>query len=355
MAASVWGGRDHVQSWRATDNGLEGLAAQHNDTLLILDELSQIDPRCAGEVAYMLANGQGKARAGRTGNARLRSVWRLLFLSSGEISLSSHMLEAGKRSKAGQEIRMVDIPADCGCGIGIFENTHGFDTPGAFANHLKLMSGRYYGVVGDAFLEKLVSRDDESFLTKLHYIQASFMENLASALHGQGSRVAQRFALVAAAGEIATEFGITGWAPGDAISNVRKCFNAWLVAKDGCSISHEEDVILNQVRHFFQENAARFDTFDSVADRMRNPIPQRCAGYRSEAGDFYVFTETFRNEICRGLGSWKDAAKIIEKEGWLIPSQKDDTLYSSIWVPMQGKTMRLYRFSGRVLGENKQG
>lgn len=52
-AASVWGGREHVQSWRGTDNGLEGLAACHNDTLLVLDELSQIDPRFAGEVAYM--------------------------------------------------------------------------------------------------------------------------------------------------------------------------------------------------------------------------------------------------------------------------------------------------------------
>ncbi|WP_457589305.1 DUF927 domain-containing protein, partial [Legionella pneumophila] len=46
--------------WRSTTNGLEGLAALHNDGLLILDELSQMDPREAGEAAYLLANGQGK-------------------------------------------------------------------------------------------------------------------------------------------------------------------------------------------------------------------------------------------------------------------------------------------------------
>ncbi len=41
-------------SWRSTANGLEGLAALHNDGLLILDELSQLDPKEAGEAAYWL-------------------------------------------------------------------------------------------------------------------------------------------------------------------------------------------------------------------------------------------------------------------------------------------------------------
>jgi putative DNA primase/helicase len=67
VAASVWGGRDYLQRWRATDNGIEAMAAQHSDGLLCLDELAQLDPKVAGESAYMLANGQGKSRAGRTG------------------------------------------------------------------------------------------------------------------------------------------------------------------------------------------------------------------------------------------------------------------------------------------------
>ncbi|MGH8579589.1 MAG: DUF927 domain-containing protein [Gammaproteobacteria bacterium] len=87
VAASVWGGPDFLQRWRTTDNGLEGVAAQHSDCCLILDELSQIDSRVAGESAYMLANGQGKLRANRSGYPRPRAEWRLLFLSSGEMSL----------------------------------------------------------------------------------------------------------------------------------------------------------------------------------------------------------------------------------------------------------------------------
>nr|WP_224741953.1 DUF927 domain-containing protein [Bradyrhizobium sp. 2S1] len=45
VAGSVWGGGDangYVRSWRATANGLEGVALAHSDTLLCLDELSQL-------------------------------------------------------------------------------------------------------------------------------------------------------------------------------------------------------------------------------------------------------------------------------------------------------------------------
>ncbi|SUG64782.1 Phage DNA primase [Salmonella enterica subsp. enterica] len=63
VAASVCGGTDYWHSWRATGNALEGIASRHNDALLPLDELREVDPREAGMIAYMLANGQGKGRA----------------------------------------------------------------------------------------------------------------------------------------------------------------------------------------------------------------------------------------------------------------------------------------------------
>ena len=49
VAASVWGNpQSYCRLWRSTANGLEGLVALHNDGLLILDELSQMDSREAG-------------------------------------------------------------------------------------------------------------------------------------------------------------------------------------------------------------------------------------------------------------------------------------------------------------------
>ncbi|MEY8874990.1 MAG: DUF927 domain-containing protein, partial [Leptothrix sp. (in: b-proteobacteria)] len=152
VAASVWGGKDYLQRWRATDNGLEAQAAQHSDGLLVLDELGQIDPKVAGESAYMLANGQGKARAGRTGAARPRLSWRLLWLSAGEIPLADHMAEAGKRMRAGQELRMVDMPADAGAGLGLFETVHDFEGGAALAQHLAKACEQTHGTPGRMWL-----------------------------------------------------------------------------------------------------------------------------------------------------------------------------------------------------------
>ena len=101
VAASVWcEPKAYVRLWRATANGLEGLAALHNYRLLILDELSQCDPKKADESAYLLANGQGKARALRNGTARASQRWRMLLLSAGEESLSSLMARAGRKTNA---------------------------------------------------------------------------------------------------------------------------------------------------------------------------------------------------------------------------------------------------------------
>ncbi len=43
VAASVCGGPKYLKSWRTTDNALESVARAHNDSLLILDEIGQVD------------------------------------------------------------------------------------------------------------------------------------------------------------------------------------------------------------------------------------------------------------------------------------------------------------------------
>ncbi|HEX7422267.1 MAG TPA: DUF927 domain-containing protein [Terriglobales bacterium] len=158
VAASVWGNPpSYCRLWRATSNGLEGLAALHNDGLLILDELGQVDPKEAGENAYLLANGRGKARAGRNGTARQSAAWRLLFLSAGEESLSALMARAGKRPSAGQEIRLTEIDADAGSEMGAFEELNGCRTPADLARTLGDEASRSYGAVGMDFLRHLVA------------------------------------------------------------------------------------------------------------------------------------------------------------------------------------------------------
>lgn len=73
----------------------------------------------------MLANGQGKGRAGTDGELRARKQWRLLFFSTGELSLTEHAARAGERTFAGMEVRMLQIPSNSGK-YGVFEDLHGF-------------------------------------------------------------------------------------------------------------------------------------------------------------------------------------------------------------------------------------
>ena len=61
VVASVFGSPRFVTTWEITDNALEQTALQSNDALLIMDEISEVKSQDkAGDVAYMLANGEGK-------------------------------------------------------------------------------------------------------------------------------------------------------------------------------------------------------------------------------------------------------------------------------------------------------
>ena len=141
-AASVWGRGGtpgFVRAWRATSNGLEGAAAQSSDTVMVLDELGMVDAREAAQAFYGLANGAGKQRAGRDGSPREPKSWRVLFLSSGELPVEAKLSEApGRKARAGQLVRLLDVPADRGAGFGVFDNGGPNGDAAALAKSIKL-------------------------------------------------------------------------------------------------------------------------------------------------------------------------------------------------------------------------
>lgn len=344
VAASVWGGADYLQRWRATDNGLEALAAQHSDCLLVLDELSQVDPKVAGEVAYMLANGSGKVRAGQTGTKRNVANWRLLFLSSGEAGLTEHMALAGRKPKAGQEIRLLDVAADAGTGCGLFDCLPTATSGAQFSKALTDMAAKYYGTPALAYLEKLVDNLHD-ISSRVKQAQKAFTnKHLTDAAGGQAQRAALRFALVAAAGELATRWGITGWYQGEALKAADVCFKAWLVQRGGAG-NQEANAMLSQVRGFFElHGEARFTDWNrTVADDTHAAKTVSRAGYRkhTEAKDdegspiytgesypegdekrakdteYYVFPTIFESEVCKGF-DYRVVCRLLAERGVLI-------------------------------------
>lgn len=338
VACSVCGDGAYMQRWRATDNGLEALAMQHCDSLLALDELAQLDPKVAGETAYMLANGSGKARAARTGGARERAFWRVLFLSAGEISLSQHMAEANRTTRAGQEIRLVDIGADAGAGLGAWETLHEYSNGADFSRALDQATKRFYGAPLAAFLDKL-TRSPADLAEELRKAQKLFeTQHLTDDASGQARRVADRFALVAMGGELATQWGLTDWEPGEALAAAGSCYRAWLAGRGGEG-NQEETNMLNQVREFFERHGdGAFDLWHRLGDD-RSPRTADSAGVRRwiqldgspitrssqiEDGcdgaefqtEFFVFEGPWRNRICKGL-DYKAVNALLSKLGLL--------------------------------------
>ena len=346
VAASVYGGASYLQRWRTTDNALEAIAAQHSDCLLLLDELAQVDPKTAGECAYMLANEQSKARATRNGAARTRLSWRLLFLSAGELGLADHMAEGMKRTRTGQEVRMADIPADAGMGLGAFENLHGHAGGSDFARYLTGQAASVYGATGHAWLEWLCTNADtlKSRIRKTSAAMAAqFVPKDSS---GQVERVGARFALVGAAGELATEAGLTGWPAGESEQAAKACFNAWLAARGGKG-NGEVLAMLRAVRRFLETHGeGRFAMWHRGADDHAPKTLQR-AGVRrmvnadgepiktnnqhgqefgdrmpadlgeSVAFEYFVLSEVFKREVCQGFDH-EAVCRVLHEHGCLI-------------------------------------
>nr|WP_294509294.1 DUF927 domain-containing protein [uncultured Bilophila sp.] len=334
IAASVWGGPEHVRSWRATDNGLENIAVLHNDNVLILDEVGQVNGKVLAECAYMLANGQGKGRSSREGNLRKSHSWRLLFLSSGELGLADKLAENGLKSRGGQEVRFVGLPVDA----SMLTALHGFPHAGTVVNRLKEVVAIHYGHAGRAFLQKLVEPDTmKMVLSELQTALANTVNRLAPAgADGQVRRVAQRFALCGLAGGLAVQMAILP-PDFDAPGCAERCFHDWLAARGGIGAS-EDAAILAAVRLFIEQHgASRFQDLDTQMSTCVNRVGFRRT--RNGMTEYLILPESFRAEVVKGYDE-TSAVRVLREAGWLRTPSKN-RLKSQERLPGLGR-MRVY-------------
>src|SRR5690606_36909361 len=161
-------------------------------------------------------------------------------------------------------------------------------------------------------------------------------EVLTDNASGQARRVAGRFALVAAAGELATQWGVTGWPPGESMTAAIACFKAWLSGHGGEG-NKEEREMLAQVRRFLEANFDRFVLIDRAEDTHAPKTLNRC-GYRKAASDglaeYFVLKESFKSEVCRGL-SYRDVAKLLIGKGCMRPGDGKN-LMPKVGLPHEG-------------------
>ncbi|WP_321532551.1 DUF927 domain-containing protein [uncultured Desulfuromonas sp.] len=352
VAASATGPpRQQIKTCDNTANAFESTAAQHNDACLLMDELGQAPPEQIGQIVYKLAGGVGRGRADQHGNARTRRQWKISFLTTGETDLGTMLASVGKRSFAGQELRLADIPADADRDMGVFEKLHELESPAKLADHLKAASSQFHGSLFNAYITKLVDEmnNPEQRAARLGWIseaQQHFAQAIIpAAASGQVHRVASRFALVAVGGELATLYGLTGWRAGEAMDAAMICFEAWLQRR-GTAGQAEVEQFLRQVSAFFElHGESRF----TLMGRKNKPTVNR-AGFRNNVAEFsaeeeyeyFVFPSAYNDEICKGFDPRWCTQVLIEK-GLLKPGPGGKASISRR-LPGVGKTTRCYHF-----------
>jgi len=300
VAASVWGGDRFRRSWRATANGMEGAAALFNDSLLVLDEISECEPREVGAIVYALGNGAGKQRAGRTGGARAVARWRCMVLSSGERTIATVMSEAGQRQLAGHAVRMLDVPA--ARTFGAWDTLHGAASGTALSDDLKRAAATHHGHAGAQFLERL-TRETENLCAVLDSIKALPEFATPGDASGQIRRAAGRFALLALAGELATQYGCTGWPEGEAVRACGVAFTAWRNARQTRGGDLEGHQIARAVRAFIERHGdGRFSDADDDDTARAAAVRDRAGWWKTSGGNrVYLFTAEGLREALKGF------------------------------------------------------
>jgi len=347
VGGSVWGGGGRggfTQTWRATGNALEAIARAHSGTILILDELGELDAKEAGATAYLLVNGQGKGRATRDAEVKVRSEWRIMLLSSGEIGLGDKIAETGKRAKAGQLIRLVDIPADAGKGLGLFEDAKGYG-PADFSKVVKAASQRFYGTAGPAFVSYLADDIDavlEATRHRISEVQKSLLEGIGET-SGQAYRVAHRFALIAVAGEMARVALNLPWAEGEAERAAAICFDAWRGTLGGEGpgelVSAMEAIRAAVEKH----GESRFRKVQDDGLASIDGVPMRdLLGYRFKRDGevLWGFTATGWKEVLAGIAENRGTARMLAERDALVVTKSDKA--NRLSVRLDGRTVPVY-------------
>lgn len=329
-AASVWGhGEQFMRTWNATGNGLEGIATLRNDTLLLLDELGEADPAQVGEIVYALANGTGRARATRSGGARTTNRWREFVLSSGELTLAVKLAESGKRIRAGQEVRLLDICASRT--FGCWDNAHELKDGAALSKAIKHASLSHYGHAGPAFVRQLVDYEGRDDLPAQHeQLRAEYQPR-----NGLEGRAADRFALLALAGELAIRFGLLPLEPGAARSAMLQLFGDWQTQRSA-EVSEDAAIKMQLLEFVTRHGEEHFSVLGGSADQVRD----RAGWWRQEGEQrIWLFTSEGLQRAVPGF-EVRAILDVLDKAGWIVARDKDGK--RSKKVKVSGTSIPLY-------------
>lgn len=320
-AASVWGDasdpqtnsqKTSIRKWNATASGLEATAQLHNDIVLCLDEIDELEPGELSKLIYTLTGGTPKSRMQETGGLRKQSYWHIMLLSSGETSTENILKNTGHNKRGGQLHRLPDIRVDV-LENGIVQTET--ENAAQFVEDLKLSCSQYYGVAGPVFitwlLNEMEKKGRDKFCREMKKAIESVQKMLQSGidpLPNEIRRVLKRMATVAVAGAYASEAGILNWLPHHIQSTILFVRDLWLADMDGQFSEIEK--ALDSLRGSLLSNQANFEHL--YRDNPKTPF--KMMGYRD---DFHImiYPNVF-DEFCKSY-SKRQLLEALQKRDYL--------------------------------------
>ena len=372
-------------TWRATDNGLEGRFAASSGIGAALDEIGQCEPEVVANIAYMVAQGAGKQRAARDGSARGVREWCVVVFSTGEKTLAQVLSGRRVAVQAGQGVRFLDVPVTgIGAAHGAFGNLHGEADGAAFARRLGRAAERQSGHALAAFIEWVMGQEELPEIIAgraVARVEAELQARTPKGTQPQAMRALATFARIAAAGELATQAGVTGWPSGLATDAAYRAWQAWLTSRDAGSADSEGMAAVRRVRDALQlYGTARFaplypaerfgpdpspappDPLDTTPTVDQEPPLVAASGGRSFSQEWghrvarngeqqFWINDAGWAEIHRGHDPTA-AAKAISARGYLALNEPG-RLRMKARIPGVSGPVRVYAVRGTILSDDQ--
>lgn len=362
VAGSVWGCRvgasahqGFCEKWATTLEGVERFARTHNDGFGIIDDtrLAGTDREIGKLIApfiMRLAEGVAKNRAVAIDAG---GDWRLVYFGSSNLSLAEIFAAAGLAFDDAYRVRFPDISGDAGCGLGVFEDIHGFATAAEFAKELHRRATTYFGTAGEYYLERL-SQDRHR---RRAWLIAAFRRQMAgyrsvvttgSAVDG---RITDHFRFGYAAGMLARHYGILTWTPEQIAWAVQCCERAHYASATGNQ--RKLDPIAT-VRSYISENMAAFRKVPdpTITDQDFKNTPGFIYMHRS-GREYVIAPPVFERQFAplglpRVLGALDGAGLLVRTSAKFVSK-----------APIRSSTGNdrkfAYRIRASILGDNSAG
>jgi uncharacterized protein (DUF927 family) len=228
VTGSIWGCHrlrerreiGFAERWHTTAGKVELTALAHNETVLILDETKRAGregkqrAQAVLDISFGLAENVERDRLTNVGSIR---GWRFYFLSTSNYSLDDLARRASIEIDDAERGRFVDIPMPDG-GHGIYQILHQYADGRRFTDGLKIRCRKFYGVVGPAFVHRLVAdrtKDLDQLKKFLSRERAAYLQAIKAKAKAENlrplNRASGRFATVFAAGSLAIKYRIFRW------------------------------------------------------------------------------------------------------------------------------------------------